>query len=68
MNRHPAPQIFAFLLQLLEKHYKAYAAAANTPDQAGHCKACQAVLATFTAFVEWSAIQHTMANDRSDLL
>ena len=56
-------QIFAFLLQLLEKHYKAYAAAAPA-EQGGHCKACQAVLATFTAFVEWSAIQHTMANDR----
>ena len=53
-------QIFAFLLQLLEKHYKAYAAGADS----GHCKVCQAVLATFTAFVEWSAIQHTMANDR----
>ena len=56
-------QIFAFLLQLLEKHYKAYAAAAPA-GQGGHCKACQAVLATFTAFVEWSAIQHTMANDK----
>ena len=63
-------QIFAFLLQLLEKHYKAYAAAlaASAASQGGHCKACQAVLATFTAFVEWSAIQHTMANDRSDIL
>ena len=51
--------------QLLEKHYKAYVASADpAAGNSGHCKVCQAVLATFTAFVEWSAIQHTMANDR----
>ncbi len=53
-------QIFAFLLGLLEKHYKAYVESRSEQ----HCKVCQAVLNTFTAFIEWVPISHVMANDK----
>ena len=56
--------IFKFLLTLLERHYQAYLAnPMNEVVKAKHSKICQAVLATFTAFVEWAPMQHIMAND-----
>ena len=55
--------IFKFLLTLLERHYQAYLANPMNEVKAKHSKICQAVLATFTAFVEWAPMQHIMAND-----
>lgn len=55
-------QIFAFLLQLLERHYKAYVESNGQASQ--HYKVCQAVLNTFTAFIEWVSMSHIMANDK----
>jgi len=53
-------QIFAFLLELLEKHYGAYkASGADEP-----CRVCLAILETFSSLVEWVSIQHVMANNR----
>lgn len=53
-------QIFAFLIQLLEKHYKNYLVQKSVKD----CQVCQDILNTFTAFVEWVAMSHIMANDK----
>merc|ERR1719427_1903444 len=50
-------QIFAFLLELLEKHYGAYKA--SGADE--HCRVCLAILETFSSLVEWVSIQHVMA-------
>ena len=53
-------QIFAFLLELLEKHYGAYKA--SGADE--HCRVCLSILETFSSLVEWVSIQHVMANNR----
>jgi len=55
--------IFKFLLTLLERHYQAYNSNLNPEVKTKHCKVCQSVLATFTAFVEWAPMQHILAND-----
>ena len=55
--------IFRFLLTLLERHYQAYNSNLDPQVKTKHSKVCQAVLATFTAFVEWAPMQHIMAND-----
>ncbi len=57
--------IFAFLLQLLERHYQAYLSpGADEQARRRHCKVCQAVLDTLAALVEWVAMSHIMANDK----
>ena len=53
-------EIFTFLLQILERHYKAY----TDSHSQGSQRVCQAVLDTFSAFVEWVAMTHIMANDK----
>jgi exportin-5 len=60
-------EIFQFLLQLLERHYQGYLGMKQSGDIAKadrHCKVCQAVLNTFSAFIEWVAMSHIMANDK----
>ena len=53
--------IFRFLLNLLERHYQAYVV--STQLNQANSKVCQAVLATFSAFVEWVPMVHIMGND-----
>jgi len=55
--------IFAFLLQLLERHYQAYLPAEGDQRER-HRRVCKSVVGVFTALVEWVPIQHVMANDK----
>ncbi len=55
--------IFQFLLTLLERHYQAYITNTASEVKQRHAMVCQAVLETFTSFVEWVPIQHIMANN-----
>ena len=60
-------EIFQFLLQLLERHYQGYNGMKNSGNVAQaerYCKVCQAVLNTFSAFIEWVSMNHIMANDK----
>lgn len=50
--------IFAFLMQHLEKHYLLLSA---SPE---HGVVAKSVLRTFSVFVEWVGMQHIMSNDR----
>ncbi|CAB4061588.1 XPO5 [Lepeophtheirus salmonis] len=56
--------IFAFLMSLLERHYKAYLESTEILARKRQVKVCSAALGTFNAFVEWVPVSYVMANDK----
>ena len=57
-------EIFKFLLLLLEKHYKNYLVVKNAQPINQHGRVCQAVLGTFSVFVDWVPITLIMASNK----